>query len=637
MAKATIADIRKAILRALSKDGTAIGNQRLREHIAEYLDAKVKEEDYFEARDALIEEGKLETGRGRGGSVRRVVKTEAAAPVSTPKPTPTPRAAASAPVATRAKAPASKPAPAAQARNGGMSELAAIEASLWATADQLWANTGLKPAEFSTPVLGLIFLRYADKRFTEQERHLDTQNIPADEREPADYQADGVLYLADDARFSSLLALPEGANLGKAIATAMSRIEEHNPELKGVLPRGYNLLPNNTLTELLRLLAPLDLSGDAFGKVYEYFLGNFAMKEGQKGGVFYTPESIVRLIVEILQPFHGRIFDPACGSGGMFVQSAAFVQRHHKSATRELTVYGTEKASDTVKLAKMNLAVHGLGGDIRESNTYYDDVHDAVAADGTGRFDFVMANPPFNVSGVDKDRLKDDPRFKLGLPNTDNANYLWIQLFHAALNATGRAGFVMSNAAGDARGSELEIRKQLIDSGAVDVIVTVGSNFFYTVTLPCTLWFFDKGKARGPRQHTVLFLDARPFFKQVSKAQREFTAEQLELLANIVRLYRGDAPEFDAGSEALLRERFPKLAYADIAGLCKAATRAEIEAQGWSLNPGRYVGVGARAADEFDFAERLGELNQQLQSLNVEANAFETTIAENVISMLAMV
>ena len=245
-------------MRALSKDGTAIGNQSLQKNIAEYLGVKVNDNDYLSARNALIEEGKLETGRGRGGSVRRVVHVEAPAPKH--------RAAVATPAPARTKTSA----PAAPKRSGGMSELAAIEASLWATADQLWANTGLKPAEFSTPVLGLIFLRYADKRFTEQERHLDTQGIPADEREPADYQADGVLYLADDARFSSLLALPEGANLGKAIATAMSRIEEHNPDLKGVLPRGYNLLPNNTLTELLRLLAPLDLSGDAFGKVYEY-------------------------------------------------------------------------------------------------------------------------------------------------------------------------------------------------------------------------------------------------------------------------------------------------------------------------------------------------------------------------------
>ena len=510
------------------------------------------------------------------------------------------------------------------------SDLVEIENRLWATADQLWANTGLKPSEFSTPVLGLIFLRYADKRFSDTAVQLQAKGIPANEREAIDYQAEGVLYLPEEARFSHLLTLTEGSNLGRAIAKAMMLVEEHNPELKGVLPRGYNLLPNATLVELLRLLAPLDLEGDAFGKVYEYFLGNFALKEGQKGGVFYTPISIVRLIVEILQPFHGRIFDPACGSGGMFVQSAAFVQRHRMNATRELTVFGTEKAADTVKLAKMNLAVHGLSGDVRESNTYYEDPHNAF-----GRFDFVMANPPFNVSGVDKDRLKDDPRFALGLPNTDNANYLWIQLFASSLNENGRAGFVMANSAGDARGSEMEIRKKLIQSGAVDVLVTIGTNFFYTVTLPCTLWFFDRAKSRGPNRSEVLFLDARTMFRQVTRSIREFTPEQLEFLANIVRLYRGEAPEFEANTQAMLDGQFPSRKYRDVAGLCKVATLAEIEAQDWSLNPGRYVGVGARAADEFVFAERLEELNEQLESLNVEARALEAEIASTVGALLA--
>ena len=512
------------------------------------------------------------------------------------------------------------------------SDLVAVENRLWATADQLWANTGLKPSEFSTPVLGLIFLRYADKRFTDLTQALADQGTPADEIDAVDYQAEGVLYLPEQARFSHLLTLTEGANMGKAIATAMSLVEEHNPELKGVLPRGYNLLPSATLVELLRLLASVDLGGDAFGKVYEYFLGNFALKEGQKGGVFFTPTSIVRLIVEILQPFHGRIGDLACGSGGMFVQSAAFVQRHHKSANRELTVFGTEKASDTVKLAKMNLAVHGLSGDIREANTYYEDPHKVL-----GRFDFVMANPPFNVSGVDKDRLKDDRRFPLGLPSTDNANYLWIQLFHSALNENGRAGFVMANSAGDARGSEMEIRKKLIQSGAVDVIASIGSNFFYTVTLPCTLWFFDRAKARGHRKDKVLFLDARPIFKQVSRAIREFAPEQLEFLANVVRLYRGEAPEFDAGSEAMLAECFPGGSYADLAGLCRSATLGEIEAQGWSLNPGRYVGVGARAADEFDFVERLEGLAEELEVLNAEAEELQLRISDNLPSLLEAV
>ncbi|MFY7915552.1 MAG: type I restriction-modification system subunit M [Rubrivivax sp.] len=510
------------------------------------------------------------------------------------------------------------------------SDLVVVESRLWATADQLWANTGLKPSEFSTPVLGLIFLRYADKRFTDLTQALHDQGTPAEEIDAVDYQAEGVLFLPDEARFSYLLALTEGANLGKAIATAMQLVEEHNPELKGVLPRGYNLLPNATLVELLRLLAPLDLEGDAFGKVYEYFLGNFALKEGQKGGVFYTPTSIVRLIVEILQPFHGRIFDPACGSGGMFVQSAAFVQRHQKNATRELTVFGTEKASDTVKLAKMNLAVHGLSGDVRESNTYYEDPHKVL-----GRFDFVMANPPFNVSGVDKDRLKDDRRFPLGLPSIDNANYLWIQLFYSALNENGRAGFVMaSGAEGSSNRTELEIRRRLIESGAVDVMVSVGPNMFYTVTLPCMLWFFDRGKRNGPHRNTVLFVDARPYFRQVTRAIREFTAEQLEFLANIVRLHRGEQPEFEAGSREMLAATFPGLLYTDVPGLCKAANVADIEAQGWSLSPGRYVGVGARAADDSDFHDRMVELAAELAMLNESSETLQQAISVDLVDIL---
>lgn len=509
-------------------------------------------------------------------------------------------------------------------------DLVAVENRLWATADQLWANTGLKPSEFSTPVLGLIFLRYADKRFTDVQAKLTAKGLTPDDLEPFEYQAEGVLYLPDEARFSYLLTLTEGDNLGKAINNAMALVEAHNEDLKGVLPRSFNKLPNPTLVELLRLLAPLDLEGDAFGKVYEYFLGNFAMKEGQKGGVFYTPTSIVRLIVEIIEPYHGRIFDPACGSGGMFVQSAEFVRRHKKNATNELTVFGTEKASDTVKLAKMNLAVHGLSGKIVEANSFYEDPHKSV-----NRFDFVMANPPFNVSGVDKDRLKDDPRLPLGLPSTDNANYLWIQYFASALNDKGRAGFVMANSAGDARGSELEIRKQLIQSGAVDVIVSIGSNFFYTVTLPCTLWFLDMGKARDEkRRDQVLFLDARKIFRQVTRAVRDFTDEQVEYLANIVRLYRGEQPEMNAGSKAALENVFPALSYIDVAGLCKVATLEEIEAQGWSLNPGRYVGVTERAADEFDFAERLEELAEELVTLSIEADQYEKLVSNNLATML---
>ena len=509
-------------------------------------------------------------------------------------------------------------------------ELREIESRLWSAADQLWANTGLKPSEFSTPVLGLIFLRYAEKRFSEAEARYLKSGIQRDELDKTDFQADGVLYLPQKARFSYLLNLPGSENLGRAINDAMASIEEENEDLKGVLPRGYTKLDDRILVELLRVLGPIDIEGDAFGKIYEYFLGAFAMKEGQKGGVFYTPTSIVKLIVEIIEPYHGRIFDPACGSGGMFVQSAAFVEKHKKRPVDELAVFGTEKASETVKLAKMNLAVHGLSGDIREANTYYEDPHKSL-----GRFDFVMANPPFNVSGVDKDRLKDDRRYPFGLPTTDNANYLWIELFYSALNDKGRAGFVMANSAADARGAELEIRKKLIESGAMDVIVSVGPNFFYTVTLPCTLWFFDKAKAKGRRKDKVLFLDARHTYQQVTRAIRDFNPEQIEFLANIVRLYRDENVEADAGSKETLRKHFPDNQYQDVPGLCKVVTRAAIEAQGWSLNPGRYVGVKAgEVVSNEDFKAQLEALNEELEALNLQAQELEETITSNVAEIL---
>ncbi|MBA4313263.1 MAG: hypothetical protein C0417_11615, partial [Chlorobiaceae bacterium] len=250
------------------------------------------------------------------------------------------------------------------------------------------------------------------------------------------------------------------------------------------------------------------------------------------------------------------------------------------------------------------------------------------------KFDFVMANPPFNVDRVDKERIKDDPRFPFGMPKTDNANYLWIQIFASALNEKGRAGFVMANSAGDARASELEIRKKLIESKAVDVIISIGSNFFYTVTLPCTLWFLDKGKKKTDRKDKVLFIDARHIFRQIDRAHRDFTPEQIEFIANIVRLFRGEKPEFMSDSEKMLKEKFSNGKYIDVAGLCKVATIKEIEAQGWSLNPGRYVGVTERAADDFDFKEKLEELNEELEVLNVEAREFEERIATNVIKLL---
>ena len=491
-------------------------------------------------------------------------------------------------------------------------DLGELQNKLWEAADQLRANSGLKASEYASPVLGLIFLRYADERFAQAA----TVVGPGSDRRPTgpeDYQAIGALYLPDKSRFETLLNLPEAADIGKAINEAMQGIEEYNPYLKGTLPKGYSRIPDDILGELLRLLRPLPevMEGDGFGLIYEYFLGKFAFAEGHRGGEFFTPTSIVRLIVEILEPFHGKIYDPACGTGGMFVQSAHFVQRHRHDPSQELSIYGQEKTGDTVRLAKMNLAVHGLGGDIREGNTYYEDLHDSV-----GKFDYVMANPPFNVNKIDKTKLEDDPRFPFGLPKPDNGNYLWIQTFYSALNNTGRAGFVMANSASDAGHSELNIRRKLIEDRNVDVIVAVGTNMFYTVTLPVTLWFLDRGKKHTERADQVLFIDARKIYNQIDRAHRDWTPQQTEFLANIVRLWRGEKPELDAGSEELVRASFSRDTYEDIAGLCAVASVEEIEAQGWSLNPGRYVGVSYQETDDAQFREAFGALVEELGELS---------------------
>ncbi len=508
-------------------------------------------------------------------------------------------------------------------------DLAELENRLWDAADELRANSGLKASEYGTPVLGLIFLRFADAKFEAAREQIEAKGSARRKVGPSDYHAQRVIYLTEAARFSHLLDLPEGADLGRATNEAMRLVEENNPELAGVLPRTYTAIETSTIASLLRHINSYtkDLEGDAFGLIYEYFLAKFALAEGQGAGEFFTPMSIVRLIVEIIEPFHGRIFDPACGSGGMFVQSAHFVERHRRSPGEELSIYGQEKTGETVRLARMNLAVHGLSGEIREGNSYYEDLHDSV-----GRFDFVMANPPFNVDRVDKAKLEGDARFP-DLPKPDNANYLWIQLFATALNDTGRAGFVMANSSSDARHSEGEIRRKLIEDRLVDVMVAVSPNFFYTVTLPVTLWFLDRGKRATERADQVLFIDARQVFRQIDRAHRDFTEEQLEFLANIVRLYRGEDPVFEKRVDGFFEERFPDGNYANVTGLCKAATIAEIKAQGWSLNPGRYVGTEVEELEDEEFEERLAAAQLELRELAERAAALEAGV-DSVLSQL---
>jgi type I restriction enzyme M protein len=524
---------------------------------------------------------------------------------------------------------------------------ATMEKRLWDAADQFRANSGLKAQEYSGPILGLIFLRFAEVRFALLRKKLEKAGASSRRGSrvdaPAAYHADNVLYLSPDARFEHLLNLPEAANIGAKVNEAMREIEKHNPTLAGVLPKTYNLFTSALLKELLKKISEIQASADydAFGRIYEYFLGEFARTEGQKGGEFYTPSCIVRLLTEVIEPFHGRILDPACGSGGMFVQSARFVAEHKKNPAAELSICGVEKTDETGRLCRLNLAVHGLEGSVMHGgkvNSYYDDPHTAV-----GAFDFVLANPPFNVNAVDKERLKNSvgpgKRFPFGLPRTDNANYLWIQLFYSSLNAKGRAGFVMANSASDARSSEQDLRQKLIQARAVDVMVAVGPNMFYTVTLPCTLWFLDKGKAKTKRAGTVLFIDARHIYRQLDRAHRDWVPAQIGFIANLVRLYRGEAPDLTLGSgesEAKLKEFFGKKpAYADIPGLCKAANLKDIEAQGWSLNPGRYVGVApGEFVDDEDFKEQLELLNEELESLNGQARKLEHAIAANMAELL---
>lgn len=446
-------------------------------------------------------------------------------------------------------------------------DLKQLEANLWKSADDLRANSDLKSSEYATPVLGLIFLKFADNKYRQYEAEIqqEYEKLKGGRREKSlseiAIEKCG-FYLPDHARYDYLLMLPEEENIAQALKAAMMAIEEYKPELKGVLPqdeyfrlvRGHDKsIPNRLLKNFSNI--PADATGDMFGQIYQYFLAEFALAEGQGGGEFFTPDSVVRLMVEIIEPRRGKLLDPACGSGGMFVQSRRFIQEHSRedgSDPDDFFVYGQEKTLETVKLAKMNIAVSGLKGDVRQANTYYEDPFNCF-----GEFDYVLANPPFNVDDVNLSRVEADQRFNTyGIPrnkskptkkeqkekieSVPNANYLWINLFATSLKPQGRAALVMANSASDARHSEAEIRQTLIEQNLIYGMLTLPSNMFYTVTLPATLWFFDKGKS----DDKILFIDARNVFTQVDRAHREFSPEQVSNLAVISHLRRGKRYRF---------------------------------------------------------------------------------------------
>ena len=441
-------------------------------------------------------------------------------------------------------------------------ELKQLEEKLWAASDKLRSESGLKSTQYSTPVLGLIFLRFASNKYDKFKDEIEAEFAASQNtRNPKTREEIALskvgFYLPEESHFDYLLSLSEQEDIPRKIKEAMEGIERYKPELIGSLPKEeyFNLEPKRdddsirdySLTvSLLKIIntIPKNLSGDVFGKVYEFFLGKFASNEGKGGGEYYTPTSVVRLMVEMIEPFHGRILDPACGSGGMFVQSADFVQRSNANPNN-ISVYGIEKEGETVKLARMNMFLHGLNNHIIHGNSYYSDPHNSY-----GAFDFVMANPPFNVDDVSYDKVKDDRRFnEFGIPKNKTksknkdletvpcANYLWINQFATALNDTGRAALVMASIATDAGKSEAEIRARLVEDGIVSAMLSLPSNMFYSVTLPATLWFFDKARREDKR---VLFINARNTYRQVDRAHREFTDEHIANLVCIRHLYQGN-------------------------------------------------------------------------------------------------
>lgn len=552
-------------------------------------------------------------------------------------------------------------------------ELKNLKDNLWHSADMLRAGAHLAANKYGQPILGLIFLRYADVLYKQHKAEIDEEyNKNKGSRMEREYKDIAVqkcgFFLPECAYFDYINNAADEAHKAVLVKEAMEAIERENPKLENVLPKEVygQLVPEEDpelLSRIVRVFKdiPENINIDLFGQIYEYFLGNFALAEGQGGGAFYTPPSVVQYMVEVIHPVIGdrKFLDPACGSGGMFVQAARYMHRHN--ATNQdlmhFRCYGVEKDPDTGKLGKMNLLLNNVRGEIIEANSYYSDPYDAF-----GKFDYVMANPPFNVDEVLVSKVSDDARFKTyGIPrnktksakkNSDktetvpNANYLWIGYFATALNETGKAALVMANSASDAGGSELEIRKKMILDGIISQMVTLPSNMFSTVTLPATLWFFNKQRTQ---KDEILFVDARNIFTQVDRAHRKFSDEQIKNLGIITRLYEGDSEAFwqlvdeykKAGKHEevdWLLERWPEGKYRDVIGLCKVAKitgEDGIEDNDWSLNAGRYVGVVIEddGMTSEEFRQEMLSLNSEFSKLNAEAVDLQKEIEKNMVEL----
>lgn len=605
-----------------------------------------------------------------------------------------------------------------------MADVRKLEKQLWEAADNLRSNSTLTSQQYCMPVLGLIFLRYAWGRFKVVDKEIKDNRARATGRripiEPADYAKRGAMFIPEEARYDYLLNLPgDEANLGNKVNDAMSALEKENPQLSGVLPKNYTDLGNDLLRETLRIFnnPELDEGGDdIIGRIYEYFLAKFSPMVASDDGVFFTPKSLVRMIMNVIEPSKGVMLDPACGSGGMFVSASDYVREHGGNPLESMTFYGQEKVEYNAQLCLMNMAVHGMNGKIKsgdEANTFYVDAHGL-----DGRCDYVAANPPFNSDKVKAEKAEAAGRMPLGISSINNkgdfsnGNYLWINYFYSYLNETGRAGFVMASSATDSSGKDRGLRKTLINTGHVDVMLYVGGNFFYTKSLPCTLWFLDKGKSEDLKDK-VLFIDAQNYHTAVDTTHNAWSPWQLKNLTAIVWLYRGQ-PErysaligeycdaikemsykldgdaqrvleniggvegFQSAKDALvayiadakadaktqissakprerkklravldervadleadltvidealwLTDKFGTGKYADIPGLCKVATRTEIEEHNWSLTPGAYVGVPPMKDDGVDFNKRIHEIHSELRRLQAQSNEIMETISKN--------
>ena len=587
-----------------------------------------------------------------------------------------------------------------------MTNIKKLEAELWESADLLRQGSKLTSSQYCMPVLALLFLRYAYSRFKMVEAEI-LQNRPSRGGrvmpvEPSDFAAKSALYLPREAQYDYLVNLPANIadaglktkdgqdinSLGEAVNYAMQLVESQSEQLTGILPKSYTMFADDLLSDLLRIFNNKtidEVGGDVIGRIYEYFLSKFAKAVASDDGVFFTPKSLVKMLVNVLEPTSGIMLDPACGSGGMFVQTGDFVNHAGLNANTQMTFYGQEKVEYNAQLCLMNMAVHGLNGKIvsgDEANSFYHDTHNLE-----GKCDYVMANPPFNVDKVKSESAWAAGRLPFGLPGVNakskeigNANYLWISYFYAYLNDHGRAGFVMASSATDSANKDRDIREKLVRTGDVDVMVSVGNNFFYTLSLPCSLWFFDKAK-RAENRDKVLFIDARNYYTVVDRTLNEWTEWQLRNLQAIVHLYRGETEKYQAllndyrqvlgdttvasaqaafdkqkaeAKEAIanasrkdkkrieaemkaieealedtletarqyewLTEKFGEGEYKDVLGLCKIATIQEIEEKNYSLTPGAYVGVAEVEDDGVDFHERMNEIHAELKRLNGEAN-----------------